>query len=114
MYRILPILFAVAMASIDAIVLPILKYINQGTYPISLMIVPVLIYAFQPILFYLSLNYSTLTSMNILWDLMSDVIVTIIGLLYLKEKLHVTSKLGLVFAFIAIVLFAKDGAKEKI
>ena len=114
MYRILPILFAVGMASIDAIVLPILKYINQGTYPISLMIVPVLIYAFQPILFYLSLNYSTLTSMNILWDLMSDVIVTIIGLLYLKEKLHVTSKLGLVFAFIAIILFAKDGAKEKI
>jgi drug/metabolite transporter (DMT)-like permease len=114
MFRILPILFAVGMAGIDAIALPIVKYINQGVYPLALILIPMLIYAFQPLLFYLSLNYSTLTSMNIMWDLMSDVIVTLIGLLYLKEKLHLTSKLGLVFAFIAILLFAKDGDKEKI
>ena len=114
MFRILPIVFAVAMASIDAITLPMLKFINQGVYPLVLIAIPMIIYAFQPVLFYLSLNYSTLTSMNILWDLMSDVIVTIIGLLYLKEKLHLTSKLGLVFAFIAIILFAKDGVKVKI
>ena len=53
--------------------------------------------------------------MNILWDLMSDVIVTIIGLLYLKEKLHYSSKWGLIFAFIAIILFAKgDITKAKV
>jgi drug/metabolite transporter (DMT)-like permease len=114
MFRILPIVFAVAMACIDAIVLPMLKFINDGIYPLSLMIIPVIIYGLQPILFYMSLNYSTLTSMNILWDLMSDIIVTLIGLLYLKEKLFMTSKLGLVFAFIAIILFAKDGHKQKI
>jgi drug/metabolite transporter (DMT)-like permease len=110
----MPIIFAVTMASIDALVLPILKYINDGYYPIYILIIPVIIYAFQPILFYMSLKFSTLTSMNILWDLMSDVIVTIIGLLYLKEKLHYTSKMGLVFAFIAIIFFAKDGVKDKV
>jgi drug/metabolite transporter (DMT)-like permease len=114
MFRLMPIVFAVAMASIDAIVLPIIKYVNSGEYPLHLLILPVIIYAFQPILFYMSLNYSTLTSMNILWDLMSDVIVTIIGLLYLKEKLHYTSKWGLIFAFIAIILFARDNGKEKV
>ena len=110
----MPIIFAIVMASIDAIVLPIIKYINDGFYPIYLLILPIIIYAFQPILFYMSLKYSTLTSMNILWDLMSDVIVTIIGLVYLKEKLHYTSKWGLIFAFIAIILFAKDGVKQKV
>jgi len=110
----MPIIFAIVMASIDAIVLPIIKYINDGFYPIYLLILPIIIYAFQPILFYMSLKYSTLTSMNILWDLMSDVIVTIIGLVYLKEKLHYTSKWGLIFAFIAIILFARDGTKDKV
>ena len=110
----MPIIFAIAMASIDAIVLPIIKYINDGIYPLHLLILPVFVYAFQPILFYMSLKFSTLTSMNILWDLMSDVIVTIIGILYLKEKLHYTSKWGLIFAFIAIILFARDNGKEKV
>jgi drug/metabolite transporter (DMT)-like permease len=110
----MPIIFAITMASIDAIVLPIIKFINVGYYPLYVLIVPVIIYSFQPILFYMSLKYSTLTSMNILWDLMSDVIITIIGLLYLKEKLHYTSKWGLIFAFIAIILFARDGTKEKV
>lgn len=111
----MPIIFAVTMASIDAIVLPIIKYVSDGKYSLHLLILPVIIYAFQPILFYMSLKYSTLTTMNILWDLMSDVIVTIIGLLYLKEKLHYSSKWGLIFAFIAIILFAKgDIMKAKV
>jgi drug/metabolite transporter (DMT)-like permease len=114
MFKLMPIVFAIAMASIDAIILPIIKYVNDGIYPFHLLILPVIIYAFQPILFYMSLKFSTLTSMNILWDLMSDVIVTIIGILYLKEKLHYTSKWGLIFAFIAIILFARDNGKEKV
>ena len=81
----MPIIFAIAMASMDAIILPIIKYVNDGIYPLYLLILPVIIYAFQPILFYMSLKFSTLTSMNILWDLMSDVIVTIIGILYLSR-----------------------------
>jgi drug/metabolite transporter (DMT)-like permease len=106
MLRSIPILFAIFMASIDAIVLPIIKHVHDGNNNIQLLILPVIIYALQPLIFYLSLSYSTLTSMNILWDLMSDVIVTMIGLFYLKEVLPTTSKLGLLFAFIAIILFA--------
>lgn len=114
MWKIIPILFAVFMATIDAIVLPIIKYISEGVFPIKYMLIPVIIYACQPIIFYFSLKFATLTSMNILWDLMSDVIVTLIGLFYLKEKLHISSKYGLVFAFIAILFFARDGVKQKI
>jgi hypothetical protein len=38
MFRLMPIIFAIVMASIDAIVLPIIKYINDGFYPIYLLI----------------------------------------------------------------------------
>jgi drug/metabolite transporter (DMT)-like permease len=106
MLRSTPLLFALGMASIDAIVLPIIKHVHDGKNGITWLILPVIIYALQPLIFYLSLSYSTLTSMNILWDLMSDVIVTLIGLFYLKEVLPTNSKFALVFAFISIILFA--------
>lgn len=106
MLRSIPLMFAMLMATIDAIVLPIIKHVHEGKNGIQWLVLPVAIYALQPLIFYMSLSYSTLTSMNILWDLMSDVIVTLIGLFYLKEVLPATSKFGLIFAFVAIVLFA--------
>jgi multidrug transporter EmrE-like cation transporter len=46
--------------------------------------------------------------MNVLWDMMSDIYVTAIGLFYFKEKLTTAKQLGLSFAIMAIVLFSYD------
>jgi multidrug transporter EmrE-like cation transporter len=48
--------------------------------------------------------------MNLLWDVMSDVSVSIIGLFYFGEKLTRFKKLGVFFSLISIILLTyKDG-----
>lgn len=65
-----------------------------------------LIYSMQPLLFLKSLSFETMTVMNILWDITSDVVVTLIGLFYFKETLSNVKRLALFFAFVSIVLFS--------
>jgi multidrug transporter EmrE-like cation transporter len=109
MLNLIPMTFALAMASIDAIVLGGLKEYSLGNLNWSLMVpIGMLIYSLQPLLFLQSLKYETMTIMNILWDITSDVIVSIVGLFYFKEGLTPLKKLGLSLAFIAIVLLSYD------
>jgi len=75
---------------------------------VSWMYVPLgmFLYGLQPLIFLQSLRFETMTVMNILWDLISDVIVTISGIFYFKERISPIKQVALGFAFISIVLFA--------
>ena len=99
------------MALIDAFILSALKATDIGWIKWrGIFIVSMLVYSFQPILFYLSLRGNGLTIMNLLWDVMSDVLVTAIGLFYFSEKLSRTKQFGVLLSFISIVLLTwKDG-----
>ncbi len=67
-------------------------------------------YSLQPYIFLKSLAHQSLTVMNLLWDVMSDVTVTIIGLFYFKEKLTKFKKIGVLLSVISIILLSwKDG-----
>jgi drug/metabolite transporter (DMT)-like permease len=103
--------FGGAMALIDAAILSSLKAYNLGWIQWrGIVVISMLIYSFQPLLFLESLQYNSLTVMNLLWDVMSDVIVTSIGLFYFSEKLTKLKKLGVFFSFISIILLTwKDG-----
>jgi drug/metabolite transporter (DMT)-like permease len=109
MLHIIPIAFASLMAFIDTAVLAGLKYysIDHLSYGIFVPI-GMLVYSLQPLIFLESLQFESMTVMNILWDLMSDLMVTISGLLYFKEKISSLKMLGLAFAFIAIALLSFD------
>lgn len=99
--------FGGAMALIDCIILSSLKAYNlgwitwNGIIPIS-----TLIYACQPLIFLESLQFNSLIVMNLLWDVISDVIVTSIGFFYFKEKLSNIKKLGVILSFISIMLLS--------
>ena len=101
----LPLLFATCMALGDVLVLCGIKAAKCGMYNLSTVLpVGMLLYAFQPLLFSLSLNYATMTVMNMLWDVISDVLVTMAGLFYFKENLSPTKFAGLACALSAVVL----------
>jgi multidrug transporter EmrE-like cation transporter len=105
-----PFLFAATMASIDSTMLSLLKYMTANKMSMAWIVLPMIFYAFQPVLFYLSLQYETLTVMNLLWDVISDVVITAIGLLYFKEKIGPYKKVGVIFSLISIVLMSlNDG-----
>jgi multidrug transporter EmrE-like cation transporter len=97
------------MATVDVFMLGMLKAINLGWISKSLIFLPTLIYAMQPWVFLTSLNYESLTVMNLLWDVLSDVFVTLEGLYFFKEKLSRTKMLGVGLSLISVFLLsAKD------
>ena len=96
------------MALVDAITLPIIKTIYTQSLPVWYMLLPVMMYSVQPLIFYFSMGFSGVTTMNLVWDLSSDIVVTLIGLFYLREKLGKASQFGLFFGFVAIAFFAYE------
>jgi drug/metabolite transporter (DMT)-like permease len=108
MFNVIPAVLATGMASIDVISLGLMKDYTLGKLSPKYIILGIVLYALQPLFFLKSLEYETMTVMNILWDLISDILVTASGLLYFKEKLSPIKQLALVFAFISIVLFSYD------
>jgi multidrug transporter EmrE-like cation transporter len=103
--------FGGSMALIDGFILSSLKAYHLGWLQWrGIIVLAMLIYSFQPLLFLESLKFNSLTVMNLLWDVMSDVLVTAIGLFYFKEKLTKFKKMGVVLSIISIILLTwKDG-----
>ena len=110
MFNTIPFVFAAAMASIDSTMLTLIKYISTQKQHIGWLIIPMIVYSLQPVLFYLSMEYETLTVMNLLWDVISDVVITMIGLFVFKETIGPYKKAGVIFSFISIILMSlNDG-----
>jgi len=108
--HLIPLGFATVMAIIDSIGLGLLKQISTKAVSFSFMPIAALIYAIQPFIFLKSLSYESMTVMNILWNLISDIIVTFVGIFILGEQIGFRKAVGIVFSFIAIYLFTfEDG-----
>jgi len=104
----IPLTFAAFMATIDAIMLSGIKIISMKAKYLKWMIVPTIVYAIQPWIFLSSLKFQTMTVMNLTWDLMSDLLVTAVGLFYFGEKLGPVKTLGVCTAILSIALLAYD------
>jgi multidrug transporter EmrE-like cation transporter len=95
------------MALMDSIVLSSLKAFNIGWIQWKgTILVSMLVYSLQPLIFLESLKGNGLTIMNLLWDVMSDVIVTAIGLFYFSEKLTTVKRVGVLLSFISVILLS--------
>ncbi len=110
----IPVGFGALMASIDVFMLSIIKSIsgNPSRF-LKWMILPTIVYAIQPWIFLSSLRFESLIVMNLMWDLISDVLVTATGFLYFKEKIGPYKTLGVILSFVSIVLMSiQDGKWE--
>jgi multidrug transporter EmrE-like cation transporter len=91
-------------ASLDAVALSLLKAINIGALAKLWMPLAFVVFAIQPLFFYKALAFEGLTVVNLLWDVMSGVIITIIGLTVFKEKLNNHQKVGAILALVSMIL----------
>ena len=106
-WNLLPIGFGLGMASLDVVMMSLAKFAVKGKVPYNTALtVATLVYSLEPFLFFTSLKYESLTSMNLIWDLTSDVVVTLVGLFYFGEKLSTLKKVAVGSAFISLALFA--------
>lgn len=108
-FNFIPLLFGGLLAMIDAVALPILKGVKTENWPRWLLGIPIGLYALNPLIFFNALGSETLTIMNLIWDLMSDVIVTLIGILFFKEVIPMTKRVGIVLSFISLILMSYEG-----
>jgi len=100
-----PILFGLAMASIDVAILSMLKMRHTGEIKSDwVFIIAFIVYGMQTIIFYKALSYTNLTNMNLIWDLTSDVLVTIVGIYFFKEAVTNVQKIGIFLGIISILL----------
>ena len=101
-----PLIYGTYMASVDVFMLGLLKAMKLGWVNTNLFFIPAIIYAIQPFIFYKALDVETMTVMNLLWDVISDLLVTVTGLFIFKEQISHRKMLGVGAAFIAIILLA--------
>jgi len=104
-----PLVYGTYMATVDVFMLGILKAINLGWVSKTLIFLPTLIYAMQPWVFLTSLSHESLTVMNLLWDVISDVLVTMEGLFFFQEQVSRTKMLGVGLSLISIFLLSWNG-----
>uniref|UniRef100_A0A6C0DFZ7 EamA domain-containing protein n=1 Tax=viral metagenome TaxID=1070528 RepID=A0A6C0DFZ7_9ZZZZ len=92
------------LALIDVVMMPITKGVATKSLPMWVMIVPTLVYAADPWIFLQSLRLESMVVMNFVWDLLSDVLVTFVGLFILGEKISLFKGLGICLSFVSIFL----------
>jgi drug/metabolite transporter (DMT)-like permease len=98
-------LYGFGLALSDVVNLGILKGLSNGMIKnFAWIAFPTLVYAVQPWIFYSALSHTSMTVMNLLWDVLSDIFVTASGLFYFKEKLSFKKHLGVLFAMMAVFL----------
>ena len=103
-----PIAYGSAMAFNDVISLGLLKAIHLEWLSSYYFIVPVILYMAQPFLFFNSLSFESMAVMNMIWDLLSDVLVTISAIYVFNEKISYSKSLGILLAMVSMYLLTHE------
>jgi multidrug transporter EmrE-like cation transporter len=101
--------YGLTFGSLDAIALPVVKGVSIGWNKLW-MLVPVILYASSPFILLSALREESLTIMNLVWDLSSDLLVTLIGLVVFAESITPMKGLGVFFSFIALFCMSYESA----
>jgi multidrug transporter EmrE-like cation transporter len=100
-------MYGLGFGLIDSIALPITKGVSLGWNKLY-MIVPMMLYAVSPFIFLKALAGESLTIMNLVWDLSSDVIVTLIGLFVFAEKISPVKLIGVLTGIVSLFLLTYE------
>ncbi len=94
------------LAIFDLVFLGLIKEVYLGNFNKNWIWLACIGYGFVPFLFYKGLQYTSLTILNLSWDIMSDIIVTSAGILFFKEYIGTTKAIGIAFAIIALMIMS--------
>lgn len=106
-FSMLPIFFGTTMALLDIFMMSSVKMISKGTLPYSWGIpLSVGIYALEPLIFLKAMKYEGMVVTNLVWNLMSDVVVTLQGILIFGESIKGLRWLGVCMSIFSLGLMA--------
>ncbi len=100
-------MYGAVMALIDVGMLGLVKEVSKSSIKyLGLMIIPTMAYAIQPWVFLSAMRTESMTVMNLMWDLLSGVLVSLVGFFYFGEKIGTVRMAGLALAFISLILMS--------
>jgi hypothetical protein len=106
-FSMLPIAFGVAMALLDICMLSLTKLVSIGKLSYwTGMPLAVGIYGLQPIVCLKSVQYGGIIATNLVWNLVSDIIVTLQGIFVFGESIKGLRWVGIGMSFVALSIFA--------
>lgn len=92
------------LAAIGALSLVLIKKIDSKELSKIWILLPIIINISSVFLVLIGLRYSSITIFNVEWNLISNILITGIGVLYLNEVHSLYEIAGLVLAFISIFI----------
>jgi len=99
-------LFGTAMGIIDVFAIGAIKAVKLKWVSPYVMIITTVLYALQPWTFLYSLKYDGMIVMNMLWDLISTVFITILGFVVFNETVTHRKFIGVILSLVSICLLA--------
>jgi len=104
--NLVPYAFGVVMAIVDICMMTTAKLTNIGKIPyLPGILGATAFYALQPFLFLKALKFEGMAVVNLIWNLTSSVVVTLIGIFYFGEKIKGLRMLAVGMALFSLILF---------
>ena len=97
--------YGLILASNDVINMSIVKNISIGFLTQNWLYIAYFLYGFQMIIFSKGVQVTGMSVLNLTWNLISNVVITLIGLFYFKENITHLERWGIIFAMFALFLF---------
>lgn len=106
-FNTLPILFGTCMAIVDIFMMSVTKMVSIGRISTTIGIpLSIGFYAMQPLIFLKAMRYEGMVVTNLVWNLMSNVIVTLQGVLVFGESIKGLRWLGICMSLLSLGLLA--------
>jgi len=106
-FSFLPIAFGAFMAIIDVFMMGGIKMVHNGSLPlVSGVIGSSAIYLLQPLVFLKAMNYQGMAVTNLVWNLISNIIVTVQGVFIFGESIKGLRWVAMAMGIVSLVLFA--------
>jgi multidrug transporter EmrE-like cation transporter len=106
-FNTLPILFGTCMAIVDIFMMSVTKMVSIGSISTSVGIpLSISLYAMEPLIFLKAMKYEGMVVTNLVWNLMSNIIVTLQGVLVFGESIKGLRWLGICMSLLSLGLLA--------
>jgi len=106
--KMLPVFFAFLMTLVDIFMMGSVKLITLGKLPGSFFALSMLSYGLQPMIFIQGTRSGGMALSNLIWNLMSNIVITGLGVFYFGEKMHGVKWIGVGMGLFAMILLSMD------
>ena len=106
-FNMLPIFFGTIMAVIDICMMSSIKMVSNGSIPSSWGLpLSIGLYALEPLVFLKAMKHEGMVATNLIWNLMSNVIVTLQGIFVFGESIKGLRWVGICMSILSLFLLA--------